>query len=223
AKVPCPPWPRSRAGLGVPRLGSVHSTTPLTVPPRGGARTGPRSVRWERARAAARQASQMGDHLSGGVSAQELGDGAQAALGLLVETVPCEIPLNTNQQQLVAHIVPVASRPRRVIAPAQFGDVLESATGRERFWHSALKRPMNDGEICPPAQFGCLSRGRHTHTRRHAPALGNHFPAVVPTNSPILPSKPAKIADFWAPMHEVPRPRHLLYFPARIVTRDRNA
>jgi hypothetical protein len=129
-----------------------------------------------------RAASQQRGVLNRGeASAQELGDGAQAGLGLLIETVPGQIPFDTNQQQLVAHIVPIASWPRGVISPAQFGHVLQSAAGGQRFGHPALKRPVNDGEICPPAQFGRLSRGRHLRTRRFAPALGNHFLAVFPT------------------------------------------
>jgi hypothetical protein len=162
--------------LSVPDMARGEWVT--LAPGRSGAK-----IRWGTARSssAADTKRKVGDQLPGGASAQELGDGTQAGLGLLVEAVPCEIPLDTNQQQLVAHIVPIAPWPRGVISPAQFGHVLQSAIGGERFGHSALKSPMNNGEICPPAQFGCVSRGRHTHTRRFAPALGNPFPAVVPT------------------------------------------
>src|SRR6516225_10728094 len=64
---------------------------------------------------------------SGGVSTQERGYGTQAGLGLLVETVACEVPLDTNQQQLIARFVPIARGPRGEITLAQLGHLLETA------------------------------------------------------------------------------------------------
>jgi len=85
---------------------------------------------WGRPRAQrGRKRAKREDELSEAASAQELGYGAQAGLGLLIEAVPCEVPLDANQQQLIAHIVPIASWPRGVISPAQFGHVLQSAAG----------------------------------------------------------------------------------------------
>ena len=78
---------------------------------------------------------------------------AQAGIRLLVQPISVEVPLNANEQELVAHVVPVACRAPGEVSFAQLGHVLEAAVGGKHLGHSPLKCSMDDCEIRPSAEF----------------------------------------------------------------------
>jgi hypothetical protein len=86
--------------------------------------------------------------------AEKRRDCAKTAVRLLIEPVTSKIPLDPDQEQLVAHVLPVASGPSRVVPLTDLGDI-EKATVRGLYvGHISLECTINHGEIRPAAQFG---------------------------------------------------------------------
>jgi hypothetical protein len=68
-----------------------------------------------------------------------------------------------------------------MIAPAQFGDLLEAHLLMGHVGHPRLTSSDDDREIGPAAQFDNGSCGRHALTRPLMPPFGKMSPALVPT------------------------------------------
>ena len=114
-------------------------------------------------------------------SAQEVGDAAQAGVRLLIETIALQIPLDTDEEELITNLVAIARGSGGMIAPAQLGDLFEAHLLMEHIRHPRLTGSDDDREIGPAAQFDYGSCGRHTLTRPLMPPFGKMSPALVPT------------------------------------------
>ena len=70
---------------------------------------------------------------------QKRGNRAQARIGLLVQPIAGQIPFDADEQQLVAHVVPVTCQACGEVPLASFGNVLEAAVNRQQLGEAGLE------------------------------------------------------------------------------------
>jgi len=86
-------------------------------------------------------------------STKKFGDGAQADLRLLVQSVGRKVPFNADPKQMVAHVIAITTGSGNIVTPAQLCDVQKAHFPKGHLGQSSLLRPLNYGQICPMAQF----------------------------------------------------------------------